>query len=129
MTQGDTVRATRAHLEELDYGEHGLTRNEIRDQWGGLPDAVYLHLPDSKRFLNAAQVLDEARHAAAHAEGEFVAANDDAGSGDAAIPDGGPAGYGDDPLISPSVAGPTGNTPTPGFDGNSLETEQEFPTK
>ena len=47
------LRDVRAALEHLDFGEHGLTRNELRDRLPDLPDVIYLHLPDSKRFTSA----------------------------------------------------------------------------
>lgn len=114
----------RRQLESLDYGEQGLTRNDLRSLIAGLPDAIYLHLPDSKHFTSAAEVLHEVQRSAARAEGEFIAADDDTES---ALADSGPAGYGDDPLISPTLTSANANPPVPGFDGNSLETEREYP--
>ncbi len=115
----------RPRLEQLDYGAHGLTRHEIRDQMPDLPDIVFLHLPDSKRLRDADEVLHEVRSAPGRAEGEFVAADDNTPV-DGAEADYGPAAYGDSPLVSPTVVGDATNTPVPGFDGNSLETEREY---
>lgn len=126
MMDSSTVEQARHELERLDYGEHGLTRNDLRQRIAGLPDAIYLHLPDSKRFRGAGEVLNEVQRSAARAEGEFIAADDNTPS-EGAQADNGPAGYGDDPLIGPTLAGPSTNTPVGGFDGNSLETEREFP--
>jgi hypothetical protein len=125
MSNDSRLDDVSTQLEQLDYGKRGLTRNDMRAQMPDLPDVIYLHLPDSKRFLSAAEVLHEVRSSAARAEGEFVAAGDDTPD-DAAEGDFGPAGYGGSPLVSPTVVGPTGNTPVAGFDGNSLETEEEF---
>ncbi len=126
MSDNSGVEQARRDLEGLDYGAHGLTRNDLRERLPDLPDAIYLHLPDSKRFRDAAEVLGEVQRSAARAEGEFTAADDNTPS-EGAQADNGPAGYGDDPLISPTVTGPSANTPVDGFDGNSLETEREFP--
>jgi hypothetical protein len=128
MADQTTLNALRTRLESLHYGEQGLTRNDMRVQMADLPDAIYLHLPDSKRFRSADEVLYEVRTSAARSEGEFIAADDNTPS-DGAEADFGPAGYGDSPLISPSTAGSTTNTPVPGFDGNSLETSSEFPER
>ena len=119
------LEAIHAQLDQLDYGERGLTRNELKERVTALPTAVYLRLPDSKRFRGADDVLHEVRSSAARAEGEFIAADDNTPS-EGAEADYGPAAFGDSPLVSPSVSGPSTNTPLPGFDGNSLETEQEY---
>ena len=122
------LSAAEAHvmLEHLDYGERGLTRNDMRAQLPELPDAIYLHLPDSKRFSTADEALHEVARSAGRAEGEFVAANDETGSDAAPADEGAPAGYGNDPLVEATVVGPSTNTPIGGFDGNSLETASEF---
>ena len=125
MSNDSRIEKVGAQLAGLDYGDHGLTRNDMRAQMPDLPDVIYLHLPDSKRFRGAAEVLDEVRSSAARAEGEFMDAGDNTPD-DAAERDFGPAGYGGDPLVSPTVVGPAGNTPLPGFDGNSLETAEEY---
>ena len=113
-------------LGSLSYGEHGLMRSEMRAHIPDMPDFIFLHLPDSKRFRSAEEVLDEVRLSAARSEGEFVAPDDDTPS-EGAASDFGPAGFGDSPLISPTTAGISTNTPVPGYDGNSLETEREYP--
>ncbi len=124
MAQETSLEHARVLLERLDYGEHGLTRNDMRAQAPDVPDIVYLHLPDSKRFANAAEALHEVRAAPGRAEGEFIAATDDTEDAEA---DYGPAGYGDSLPIDSGVVGASGNTPVPGFDGNSIDTENEFP--
>jgi hypothetical protein len=126
MFDSSAMEQARRELEGLDYGAQGLTRNDLRAQIADLPDDIYLHLPDSKRFRGADEVLNEVNRSAARAEGEFIAAADNTPS-EGAQADNGPAGYGDDPLIGPSLSGPSANTPVGGFDGNSLETEREFP--
>lgn len=128
MPDQSALNALRTRLESLEYGEHGLTRNDMRVRMADLPDDVYLHLPDSKRFRNADEVLHEVRTSSARSEGEFIAPDDNTPS-DGAEADYGPAAYGDSPLISPTIAGPTTNSPLPGFDGNSLETSTEFPER
>jgi hypothetical protein len=124
MAQRSALEAIRARLERANYGEHGLTRNDLRAQIPDLPEAIYLHLPDSKRFGSADAVLHEVRSSAWRAEGEFMGP-DDLIPSEGAQADYGPAAYGDSPLVSPGAVGPSTNTPLPGFDGNSLETEQE----
>lgn len=126
MAREMTLAEARAALQQLHFGEQGLTRNDMRAQLSSLPDSIYLHLPDSKRFYNADEVLHEARTAAGRAEGEFIAAGDDTEDAEA---DYGPAGYSDSLLIDSGVVGPSANTPVPGFDGDSLETENEFPKR
>lgn len=127
-TRSGTMGTVQAHslLGGLDYGEHGLTRHELRDHIPSLPDEIFLHLPDSKRFRSADAVLHEVGRSAGRAEGEFVAANDETGTSAAARVSGEPAGYGADPLVADSIVGDTSNRPVAGFDGNSLETETEF---
>lgn len=124
MAQETTPEQTRPLLERLDYGEHGLTRNDMRARMADLPDVIYLRLPDSKRFYSADEVLHEVRSSPGRAEGEFIAATDDT---EDARGDNGPAGYGDSLLIDTGTVGAAGNTPVPGFDGNSIDTENEFP--
>jgi hypothetical protein len=125
MPERSALDAIRARLERADYGEHGVTRNDLRAQIPDLPEAIYLHLPDSKRLRSADEVLHEVRSSAWRAEGEFVGP-DDLIPSEGAEADYGPAAYGDSPLVSPGAVGPTTNTLLPGFDGNSLETEQEY---
>jgi hypothetical protein len=125
MAERRALDAIRARLERVDYGEHGVTRNDLRAQIPDLPEAIYLHLPDSKRLRSADEVLHEVRSSAWRAEGEFVGP-DDLIPSEGAEADYGPAAYGDSPLVSLGAVGPTTNTPLPGFDGNSLETEQEY---
>jgi len=124
MTQDTTLKHAHALLERLDYGEHGLTRHDMRRQLPELPDIIYLHLPDSKRFSGPDEVIREVRASPGRAEGEFVAATDDTESAEG---DYGPAGYGDSLVIDSGIVGGAGNTPVPGFDGNSIDTENEFP--
>lgn len=125
MSERGAFEAIRARLERADYGEHGLTRNDLRTQIPDLPEAIYLHLPDSKRLRSAGEVLHEVRSSTWRAEGEFVGP-DDLIPIEGAQADGGPAAYGASPLVGPGAVGPSTNTPLPGFDGNSLETEQEY---
>src|SRR5260221_6794936 len=55
-------------LEDLKWG-HGLTRDQILQQYPELPLGIYLRLPDSKRFDSAVGVLHDAQVGASRAEG------------------------------------------------------------
>lgn len=115
----------RAALHALDFGELGLTRGELRERVPELPETIYLHLPDSKRLASADAVLHEVARSSARAEGEFMAPDDNTPV-EGAQADFGPAAYGESSLTSPSVVGPSTAFPTPGVDGNSLETAAEY---
>ena len=111
-------------LESIHWLDNGLTRGEIRQRWGSMPDELYLHLPDSKRFSTAHDVVFEAANAKIRVSGEF--GERDSGP-TTAQHDFGPAGYGESPLNTSAPVLEGGNFPLAGFDGNSLETESEFP--
>jgi hypothetical protein len=86
-------------LRSVDYGEHGLTRNELRDRVPNFPEQVYLRLPDSKRFRSPEEILDQTGwHALARADGEFVDPLD-AIPASGATADGGPPAWGNSPLV------------------------------
>src|SRR5436305_13105733 len=122
MEQRSALDAIRARLERVDYGEHGVTRNDLRAQIPDLPEAIFLHLPDSKRLRSADEVLHEVRSSAWRAEGEFVGP-DDLIPSEGAEADYGSAAYGGSPPVSPGADGPTKNTRLPGFDGDSAHEE------
>lgn len=84
-------------LEGLNWGD-GLTRDQIRRKYRALPRAIYLRLPDSKRYTSAADVLHEAGLAASRAEGEYLGANPDIPSEDS-MSDGGPPDWGQQPAV------------------------------
>src|SRR5438270_13950185 len=119
MAERSARDAIRTRLEHANYGELGLTRNDLRAQLPDLPEAIFLHLPDSKRLRSADEVLHEVRSSAWRAEGEFVGP-DDLIPSEGAEADYGPAAYGDSPLVSPGAAAPTTNTPLRGFAGTSV---------
>jgi hypothetical protein len=86
-------------LAGLDWGEEGLTRDEIRDRYPKLPSALYLRLPASKRFTSANDTLHNVADSRDRAEGEIP--GDSADSPEAeSISDGGPPAWGPDPLYS-----------------------------
>ena len=95
------LQEMRRRLGHLEWGEHGLTRHELRDAWPEFPQEVYLRLPDSKRYTSVDDVLHEAGHSFARAEGEFIAADDETPT-DGAVADGGPPAWGPDPIINAS---------------------------
>ena len=85
-------------LHEIDW-TGGLTRDEIRLQYHELPLAIYLRLPDSKRFTSADEVLRDAGFAENRAEGDFLGPDPDFPER-ASVEDGGPPGWGEDPEYS-----------------------------
>jgi hypothetical protein len=85
-------------LEGLDFGP-GLTRDEVRRQVPNLPREIYLELPASKRYRSAAELLHEAVNAPHRAEGEVVREDFDAFDSEGAEDDGGPAAWGEDPIM------------------------------
>jgi len=86
-------------LPQLDYGEEGLTRDEIRARYPKLPTALYLRLPAVKHFTSANDVLHNVADSQERAEGEIP--GDSAESPETeSIADGGPPAWGPDPLYS-----------------------------
>ena len=79
-------------LEDLKWG-HGLTRDQILQQYPELPLGIYLRLPDSKRFDSAVEVLHEAQVGPSRAEGDFLGAHPDLPA-EESIEDGGPPDWG-----------------------------------
>lgn len=96
----EEIAATAHALHGIEFGEEGLTRDEIRTRYPGLPKPVYLRLPSSKHFINALEVLQEAEIAPSRAEGEFLGANPDLPEAEV-IEEGGPPLWGPTPLFTP----------------------------
>jgi len=96
----EEIAETAKALHGMDFGSEGLTRDQIRERYRGLPKAVYLRLPSSKHFINALEVLQEAEIAPSRAEGEFMGANPNLPEAEA-IEDGGPPAWGPTPLFTP----------------------------
>lgn len=95
-------------LGAVDFGEHGLTRNELRDRAPALPEQVYLRLPDSKRFRSVEEILEQTGwHSLARADGEFVDSLD-AIPAAGATTEGGPPAWGNSPLVesTPVIGAP-----------------------
>lgn len=91
--------ALRRLLRDVEYGEYGLTRHELRARVPQLPEQVYLRLPDSKRFRSVAEILDQTGwQALARADGEFIDSLD-AVPAAGATADGGPPAWGNSPLV------------------------------
>src|SRR5579885_3131560 len=97
--QPDNVAGLTAQLAQLDWGR-GLTRNDIKAAWPDFPQAVYLRLPDSKRFGSPREMLHAARIAPSRAEGDFLGAQPGIPT-DLSVEEGGPPGWGDSPLVTP----------------------------
>ena len=98
LTPEELADAERA-LDELDWGEEGLTRDEIRDRYPDLPSALYLRLPASKHFTSAEDTLHNVADSRSRAEGEIPDEDSDSPVAES-IADGGPPGYGPDPIYS-----------------------------
>lgn len=98
LTPEELTDAERA-LDELDWGEEGLTRDEIRARYPKLPSALYLRLPASKHFTSAEDTLHNVADSRSRAEGEIPDEDSDSPVAES-IADGGPPGYGPDPIYS-----------------------------
>ncbi len=95
----DDITKTFTGLASINWGTEGLTRHEIKRQFPQLPDDVFLRLPESKRFTSVDEVLRQAGVAESRAEGDFLGPNPDLPEA-ASIADGGPPGWGGDPIYS-----------------------------
>jgi hypothetical protein len=96
LTDEEALEAA-VYLYDLDWSE-GHTRDQLRQVYPELPLAIYLRLPDSKRFTSAGEVLHEAGLAASRAEGDFMGARPDYPA-EQSIADGGPPGWGTDAAV------------------------------
>ena len=76
----------------------GLTRDEILRKYRALPLAIYLRLPDSKRYTSVNEVLRETGVAASRAEGEYLGADPDIPA-EESVGDGGPPDWGQQPAV------------------------------
>ncbi|HEX6541944.1 MAG TPA: hypothetical protein VF040_09340 [Ktedonobacterales bacterium] len=86
-------------LAKLDWGEDGLTRDEIHDLYPHLSPSIYLRLPASKRFTSVQDVLLNVADSPVRAEGEIPGESAESPEADS-IEDGGPPAWGPDPLYS-----------------------------
>jgi hypothetical protein len=99
-----TVRDVRAALAALPWA-NGLTRAQIRRRWRALPQGVYLRLPASKHYTSADEVLRDAQIAPSRAEGDFLGPYPDLDVlEELSLDDGGPPGWGPDPLFTPGTS-------------------------
>ena len=85
-------------LEHLDFSQ-GLTRDDVRRLMPHLPDGIYLELPASKRYRDARALIHDAVNAANRAEGDVVREDFDPFGSSGAEEDGGPAAWGEDPIM------------------------------
>ncbi len=107
--QGVTVGELRAALAALHWAG-GLTRAQIRRKWRALPQAIYLRLPDSKRYTSAEDVLHDAQIAPSRAEGDFLGPYPDLDVlEELSVDDGGPPAWGPDPLFTPGTSVDSGS--------------------
>lgn len=107
LTPEQTLDAAIA-LDALSWGS-GLTRDQIARKYPALPEAIYLRLPDSKRYMSAAEVLREAGVAASRAEGEYLGANPDIPA-EESVGDGGPPDWGQQPAVYNSTVSVDGGS-------------------
>jgi hypothetical protein len=96
----DDIETLALRLMDLDYGPDGLTRDQLRRRLKELPEAVYLRLPASRHYYDAAEVLRDAGSAPSRAEGDFLGANPDIPEAES-LDAGGPPAWGPDPLFTP----------------------------
>jgi hypothetical protein len=85
-------------LMDLDFGSNGLTRDELRRRLKDLPEALYLRLPASRHYHDAASVLRDAGSAPSRAEGEFLGDKPEIPEAES-LDDGGPPSWGATPLF------------------------------
>lgn len=95
----DDLETATLHLMELRFGEEGLTRDQIRKRYRDLPEALYLRLPASRRFLSAEDALRAVGSARSRAEGDFMGDQPDIPEA-TSVADGGPPAWGGDPLLT-----------------------------
>lgn len=94
----DELETVMLRLMELNFGDDGLTRDQVRKKFHDLPEALYLRMPASRRFLNAEDALREALDARSRAEGDFLGPQPDIPEA-LSVDDGGPPAWGGDPLL------------------------------
>ncbi|HEX8732068.1 MAG TPA: hypothetical protein VF725_08395 [Ktedonobacterales bacterium] len=95
----DELETATLRLMELNFGAAGLTRDQIRKRYRELPEALYLRLPASRRFLSAEDALRAVGSARSRAEGEFLGDQPDIPEA-TSVDDGGPPAWGGDPLLT-----------------------------
>lgn len=95
----DQLDTVALRLMELDYGEDGLTRDEILKRYHDLPEAIFLRMPSSRHFHTADEALRDALDARSRAEGEYLGDNPDIPD-EESVSDGGPPAWGGDPLLT-----------------------------
>ncbi len=120
-----TLAQVQPRLAELNWG-HGLTRNDIRQQMPDFPLPLYLRLPDSKRYLNAAEVSHAVLTALQRADGEFLTGDESASlpSEQEARDMGAPPAWGPDPLLAGDVEDGNSATDTEGLDASTDENSE-----
>lgn len=62
MLMGDQRR----HLDTLDWGTTGLTRDDIRAQWADMPEPMYNQLPPDFTFPDTGSLASYLQHVASH---------------------------------------------------------------
>lgn len=95
----DDLETVTLRLMELDYGQDGLTRDQIRKRYRELPEAIYLRMPSSRHFNSAEEALHDVLEARSRAEGEYLGPQPDIPAR-ASVGDGGPPAWGGDPLFT-----------------------------
>lgn len=111
---------------ELDFGQDGLTRDEIRKKYRDLPEVVYLRMPSRRHFLNAEEIVRDVLDARSRAEGEYLGPDPDIPDA-ASVSDGGPPAWGGDPLLTEDAIEDGGSAEdTEGLDLTDAEDEGQI---
>jgi hypothetical protein len=97
----ETVRQAARALRRLDWSQ-GLTRRQIHRRYPQLAPAIFLRLPDSKRYTSVGEMLHDAGIAASRAEGEYLGAHPDIPE-EESLEEGGPPAWGPTPLFTPGA--------------------------
>lgn len=95
----DELETVMLRLMELDYGEDGLSRDQIRKRYHDLPEVIYLRMPSSRHFRTAEEAMRDVLDARSRAEGDYLGA-DPTIPDQQSVEDGGPPAWGGDPLFT-----------------------------
>lgn len=95
----DDLETFALRLMDLDFGSGGFTRDQLRRHIKDLPEEVYLRLPASRHYRDAAAVLRDAGSAPSRSEGDFLGPNPGIPEAES-LDSGGPPAWGPTPLLT-----------------------------